>query len=61
MTSYPAQGPAMGVEISAILGGVLERYPFKNTLPQALKLFEKLYITRTNRVIATSIESRVYI
>ncbi|RFU30476.1 hypothetical protein B7463_g5881, partial [Scytalidium lignicola] len=60
MTPYLAQGAAMGIEDSGILGGVLEKYPSKDTLPQALKLYEKLRIKRTARVTAASVESRWY-
>ncbi|KAF2096043.1 FAD/NAD(P)-binding domain-containing protein [Rhizodiscina lignyota] len=58
MTPYLAQGSAMGIEDSAILGGVLARLPTPDTLPQALKLYEKLRVKRTAKVTAASIDSR---
>lgn len=60
MTPYLAQGAAMGIEDAAILGGILSRaeYSSPSTLPQALKLYEKLRIKRTAVVAAASIGSR---
>jgi salicylate hydroxylase len=58
MTPYLAQGAAMGIEDAAILGGLLEKFPHKETLPQALRLYEQLRIERTAMVAEASIGSR---
>lgn len=58
MTSYLAQGAAMGIEEAAILGGLLEALPTRETLPKALPLYEKLRIKRATRVAEASIDSR---
>ena len=58
MTPYLAQGAAMGIEDSAILGGLLERYPEKETLHETLRLYEKLRLKRSAKVAAASIDSR---
>ncbi|KAH8812785.1 hypothetical protein F5884DRAFT_316912 [Xylogone sp. PMI_703] len=60
MTPYLAQGAAMGIEDSAILGGLLERYPTKETLPKVLKAYEQLRIKRTAKVANASIGSRYF-
>ncbi len=36
MTPYLAQGAAMGIEDSTILGGLLEKYPQRETLHETL-------------------------
>ena len=50
----------MGIEDAAILGGILSRveYASPSTLPQALRLYEKLRIERTSKVARASIGSR---
>ncbi|KAK4690386.1 hypothetical protein P7C71_g6390, partial [Lecanoromycetidae sp. Uapishka_2] len=58
MTPYLAQGAAMGIEDSAILGGLLSRYPQKETLHETLKVYESLRLKRTAKVAAASISSR---
>jgi len=60
MTPYLAQGAAMGIEDAAILGGILSRprYSSPRTLPAALPLYERLRLSRANKVAAVSIESR---
>jgi salicylate hydroxylase len=60
MTPYLAQGAAMGFEDAAILGGALEICPSTETLPQALRLYEKLRLKRSAMVAAASIESRYF-
>jgi len=60
MTPYLAQGAAMGIEDAAILGGILSlaEYASPSTLPQALRLYERLRIKRTSKVATASIGSR---
>lgn len=58
MTPYLAQGAAMGIEDSATLGGLLERYPSKDDLPKTLDLYEKFRLKRTAIVAEHSISSR---
>jgi salicylate hydroxylase len=58
MTPYLAQGAAMGIEDGAILGGLLEKFPTKETLPKVLRLYEELRIGRTAMVASNSIDSR---
>ena len=60
MTPYLAQGAAMGIEDCAILGGILSQpeYHTAETLPQALKLYEKLRIKRAAMVAENSVTSR---
>ncbi|KAJ7444809.1 hypothetical protein B0H11DRAFT_2278961 [Mycena galericulata] len=60
MTPYLAQGAAMGIEDAAILGGILShpRYASPSTLPVALSLYERLRLSRANKVAAASVESR---
>ena len=60
MTPYLAQGAAMGIEDSAILGGLLEKYPEKSTLHQTLLLYEKLRLKRSAKVAAASVSSRYF-
>jgi salicylate hydroxylase len=60
MTPYLAQGAAMGIEDSAILGGLLEKYPTKETLPKILHAYEQLRIKRAAKVANASIESRYF-
>lgn len=48
----------MGIEDAAILGGLLERFPSKDTLPTALRLYEQLRIKRTAMVARASFDSR---
>lgn len=62
MTPYLAQGAAMGIEDSAILGGILSQpeYCTPETLPQALKLYESLRIKRAAMVAENSITSRYF-
>lgn len=60
MTPYLAQGAAMGIEDSAILGGLLERYPSKDTLQQVLLQYEKLRLKRVTKVANESINSRYF-
>jgi salicylate hydroxylase len=60
MTPYLAQGAAMGIEDSAILGGLLEKYPTKETLPKVLYAYEKLRVKRAAKVATASIESRYF-
>lgn len=50
----------MGIEDSAILGGLLEKYPSKETLPKALKAYEDIRIKRAAKVATASIESRYF-
>ncbi|KAF7366972.1 Salicylate hydroxylase [Mycena sanguinolenta] len=60
MTPYLAQGAAIGIEDAAILGGILSdpRYSCPQTLPAALRLYERLRISRANRVAEASVTSR---
>ena len=58
MTPYLAQGAAMGIEDAAILGGLLGKFPTKDTLHKSLRLYEKLRIKRTATVSNASIDSR---
>jgi salicylate hydroxylase len=58
MTPYLAQGAAMGIEDSAILGGLLEKYPSKETLHKVLLQYEKLRLKRVTKVAGESINSR---
>jgi salicylate hydroxylase len=62
MTPYLAQGAAMGIEDSAILGGILSQpeYCTPETLPQASKLYESLRIKRAAMVAENSITSRYF-
>lgn len=60
MTPYLAQGAAMGIEDAAILGGILEKFPSLETLPGALRIYEKLRLPRSARVARASIESRYF-
>jgi salicylate hydroxylase len=60
MTPYLAQGAAMGIEDSAILGGLFEKYPTKETIPHVLQAYEKLRIKRAAKVASASIESRYF-
>jgi salicylate hydroxylase len=60
MTPYLAQGAAMGIEDSAILGGLLANYPSKDTLHSALLLYEKLRLPRVTKVANESIGSRYF-
>ncbi|PSS12771.1 hypothetical protein M430DRAFT_43613 [Amorphotheca resinae ATCC 22711] len=60
MTPYLAQGAAMGIEDSAILGGLLQKYPSPSDLPKTLKLYETLRKERANKVALASIDSRYY-
>lgn len=50
----------MGIEDGAILGGLLERYPTKDTLHKVLLLYEKLRIPRVSKVARESIGSRYF-
>lgn len=50
----------MGIEDSAILGGLLSKYPSISTLHQTLKIYEKLRLERTATVANVSIGSRYY-
>lgn len=58
MTPYLAQGAAMGIEDGAILGGLLEKFPMTETLPEVLHMYEELRIPRTAMVARNSIDSR---
>lgn len=60
MSPYLAQGAAMGMEDSAILGGLLKRYPSAETLRETLLSYEQLRLERTARVASASVESRYY-
>jgi salicylate hydroxylase len=60
MTPYLAQGAAMGIEDSAILGGLLERYPSVETLHETLLLYEKIRLKRAAKVASASIDSRYF-
>jgi len=60
MTPYLAQGAAMGIEDAAILGGLLERYPSKDSLVRTLRLYEEARIKRAARVAHASIDSRYF-
>lgn len=60
MTPYLAQGAAMGIEDSAILAGLLSRYPSKETLPKVLEAYESLRIKRSAKVATASIQSRYF-
>ena len=48
----------MGIEDSAILAGLLEKYPSTDTLHETLLLYEKMRIKRTAKVVWASIDSR---
>lgn len=50
----------MGIEDSAILGGLLTKYPSKDTLHKALLLYEKLRLPRVTKVANESIHSRYF-
>ncbi|RDL40105.1 uncharacterized protein BP5553_00084 [Venustampulla echinocandica] len=58
MTPYLAQGAAMGIEDSAILAGLLVKYPSVDTLHETLLLYEKARLKRTAKVANASIDSR---
>ena len=58
MTPYLAQGAAMGIEDAAILGGLLEKHPHKETLGKSLRLYEQVRIERAQKVAHESIGSR---
>ena len=60
MTPYLAQGAAMGIEDAAILGGILSdpRHSSPQALPAALSLYERLRISRANKVAEASVSSR---
>ena len=60
MTPYLAQGAAMGIEDSAVLGGLLSNYPRKETLHETLELYESLRLKRSAKVAAASISSRYF-
>ncbi|KAE9402179.1 FAD/NAD(P)-binding domain-containing protein [Gymnopus androsaceus JB14] len=60
MTPYLAQGAAMGIEDSAILAGLLEKYPSKETLPKVLMAYQRLRIKRAAKVATASISSRYF-
>lgn len=60
MTPYLAQGAAMGIEDSAILGGLLEKYPSPETLHKTLLLYEKIRLKRAAVVANASINSRYF-
>lgn len=50
----------MGIEDSAILGGLLEKYPSVDTLKETLSLYEKLRLARTAKVANHSVDSRYF-
>jgi len=50
----------MGIEDSAILGGLLTKYPSRDTLHKALLLYEKLRLPRVTKVANESINSRYF-
>jgi salicylate hydroxylase len=58
MTPYLAQGAGMGIEDAAILGGLLAKYPHRETLGKILRLYEKIRIERAQKVAHASIGSR---
>ncbi|KAF8188829.1 hypothetical protein K438DRAFT_1722400 [Mycena galopus ATCC 62051] len=60
MTPYLAQGAAMGIEDAAILGGILShpRFSSLRALHTALPLYERLRISRANKVAEASVKSR---
>ncbi|KAF8069946.1 hypothetical protein FPV67DRAFT_994123 [Lyophyllum atratum] len=58
MTPYLAQGAAMGIEDAAILGGLLKAFPTPDTIPDTLRLYERLRIARTAMVAEASVGSR---
>ncbi|KAF4624688.1 hypothetical protein G7Y89_g13481 [Cudoniella acicularis] len=58
MTPYLAQGAAMGIEDSAILAGLLEKYPSVDILHQTLQIYEEMRLDRTTKVASASINSR---
>jgi salicylate hydroxylase len=60
MTPYLAQGAAMGIEDSAILGGLLAKYPSLETLHSNLLLYEKIRLKRSAIVANASIDSRYF-
>jgi salicylate hydroxylase len=60
MTPYLAQGAAMGIEDSAILGGLLAKYPSPETLHETLLLYEKIRLSRAATVAHHSIDSRYF-
>jgi len=58
MTPYLAQGAAMGIEDSAILGGLLQKYPSIDDLEYTLQTYERVRIKRATEVARNSIDSR---
>jgi salicylate hydroxylase len=62
MTPYLAQGAAMGIEDSAILGGILSQPEYRDpeTLPHVLHLYERLRIKRAAMVAEQSVTSRYF-
>lgn len=60
MTPYLAQGAAMGIEDAAILGGLLEKNPSKETISKNLWLYEKVRIERAQKVAHESVGSRFF-
>ncbi|KAF7859570.1 hypothetical protein EAF04_008651 [Stromatinia cepivora] len=60
MTPYLAQGAAMSIEDAAILGALLEKFPNKDTLPEALSMYCNLRRKRTAKIAKASIESRYF-
>ncbi|KAJ7219008.1 hypothetical protein B0H12DRAFT_1213228 [Mycena haematopus] len=60
MTPYLAQGAAMSIEDAAILGGILShpRYSSPQPLPATLAHYERLRLSRANKVAAASVSSR---
>lgn len=48
----------MGIEDAAILGGLLTKYPHKETLGDSLRLYEKIRVGRAQKVAHESIGSR---
>jgi salicylate hydroxylase len=60
MTPYLAQGAAMGIEDAAIIGGLLNRYPGKETLSKVLCSYEEARMLRAAKVAHASIDSRYF-
>jgi len=50
----------MGIEDAAILGGLLEKHPSKDSLPRILRLYEKARLERASKVAHASIDSRYF-
>jgi len=60
MTPYLAQGAAIGIEDSAILGGFLAKHPSPDTLHRTLLSYERIRLERADTVAHASIDSRYF-